>query len=606
MTTITARPTRIRYVILALTVCVAVLLYLDRYCLGYVTPYVREGLGLTSGETGFMLGAFFLTYAFGQLPGGWLADRYGTRWMLSIYLAAWSILTGLIGFANGFVILLLLRFGCGLFEAGAYPACAGLIRRWIPYQQRGLASGIVSLGGRIGGAIVPGITGFLIILFTPLSADSLLTGPGDILDPRKFAAGPVFPDERRPHDPQLAYNRLRESMSPEVDQIFHHVMRLPDGKEPTPEQMQVLLKTANNWIKTPNLFLGINLEWIKPKLTRQALALMDDPETPISVEKTTRLNRYLLEVLYPGSIRQILGDGWPPALMIYGVIGVVFAILFFLFHRDTPRQHFLTNEAEAELAEAHEMANDHKTPPMPASVLWKSILTDRSLWASSIVQFGTNFGWIILGNQLALYLFEVHQVPEGAERSFMASLPFFVALPTLIVGGWWTDWMTKKYGPRIGRCFPIVSTRFATAAAFALCWFLEGDWPVVITLCVMSIVHDMGLPAIWGYNLDVGKRNVGVVLGWGNMWGNLGAFVSPIILLPLTGAFATQKAGYDALFLVCAGVFVVIGVVSLFIDASKVVGVTTADEQVPPTTPGEAATGIREGEPPYRPKPDGQ
>jgi ACS family glucarate transporter-like MFS transporter len=178
----------------------------------------------------------------------------------------------------------------------------------------------------------------------------------------------------------------------------------------------------------------------------------------------------------------------------------------------------------------------------------------------------------------------------------MASLPFFVALPTLIAGGLWTDWMTKKYGRRVGRCFPIASTRFATAAAFALCWFLDGDWPVVITLCAMSIVHDMGLPAIWGYNLDVGKRNVGVVLGWGNMWGNLGAFVSPIILLPLTSAFATKKAGYDALFLVCAGVFIVIGVVSLFIDASKVIG------EEPSPVSMEAATGIREGEPPIRPK----
>ena len=92
--------------------------------------------------------------------------------------------------------------------------------------------------------------------------------------------------------------------------------------------------------------------------------------------------------------------------MIYGVIGVVMAVVFFLFHRDTPRQHFLTNGAEAELAEAHEKAKEDGVPPMPASVLWWSILTDRSLWASSIVQFGTNFGWIILGNQLALYLFK--------------------------------------------------------------------------------------------------------------------------------------------------------------------------------------------------------
>jgi sugar phosphate permease len=268
----------------------------------------------------------------------------------------------------------------------------------------------------------------------------------------------------------------------------------------------------------------------------------------------------------------VLGDGWPPVLLIYGVIGVLVALIFFLFHRDTPRQHFLTNEAEAQLAEAHEKANEDHATPTPAGVLWQSILTDRSLWASSIVQFGTNFGWIILGNQLALYLYEVHQVPEGAERSIMASLPFFLALPTLIVGGWWTDWMTNKYGPRVGRAFPIVTTRFVTAAAFAACPFLDGAWPVVIVLCVMSFVHDMGLPAIWGYNLDVGKRNVGLVLGWGNMWGNLGAFVSPLVLIPMAGLFATKKTGYDAIFLTCAAVFIVIGFASFWIDASKPIG----------------------------------
>jgi len=599
----TEQPTRVRYIILALTVVVAVLLYLDRYCLGYVTPYVREDLGLTSGQTGFMLGAFFLTYAFGQLPGGWLADRFGTRWMLSIYVAVWSVLTGLIGFANGFMILLLLRLGCGLFEAGAYPACAGLIRRWIPYQQRGLASGIVSLGGRIGGAVVPGITGYLILVFMPVSANSLLTKPNDILDARKFARSVLASDNADTKAPPIANEvalRLRGSMPEKAREVFQTVADLPDGMAPTAAQVEVLLSTTNDWLKEPDLFKGIDIDPIKLKLTRQALDLLADPDTPKSADKTTRMNRFVLEVVFPDRIRQILGDGWPPALMIYGVIGVLVAIVFFLFHRDTPRQHFLTNEAEAKLAEAHETANELNVPPMPASVLWSSILTDRSLWASSIVQFGTNFGWIILGNQLSLYLYEVHRLPEGTERSFMASLPFFVALPTLIVGGWWTDWMTKKYGSRIGRCFPIASTRFATAAAFAICWFLEGDWPVVITLCAMSIVHDMGLPAIWGYNLDVGKRNVGVVLGWGNMWGNLGAFVSPIILLPLTGAFDTKKEGYDALFLVCAGVFVVIGVVALFIDASKVIGETPG--QAPSSA---AATGIREGEPPIRPKADG-
>src|SRR5262249_61442951 len=99
-------------------------------------------------------------------------------------------------------------------------------------------------------------------------------------------------------------------------------------------------------------------------------------------------------------------------------------------------------------------------------------------------------------------------------------------------------------------------------------------WAIVIVLCVMSVVNDMGIPALWGYNLDVGKHHVGLVLGWGNMWGNLGAFVSPIVLLPLRDLFDTKKAGYDAIFLTCSGVFVFIGIVSLFIDATKPIGVS--------------------------------
>src|SRR5262249_45498868 len=158
MSTSFARPTCIRYLVLALTVCVSVLLYVDRFCLGYIAPYLREGLGLSDGQMGDLLGALSLMYAIGQLPGGWLADRYGARWMLAIYLAGWSLMTGLMGLADTFLVLLLLRYGCGLFEAGAYPACAGLIRRWIPQAQRGLASGCVSLGGRVGGAVVPALT----------------------------------------------------------------------------------------------------------------------------------------------------------------------------------------------------------------------------------------------------------------------------------------------------------------------------------------------------------------------------------------------------------------------------------------------------------------
>src|SRR5436305_9601366 len=116
------RPTPIRYIILGMTTCVAVMLYLDRWCVGNFAQDIKNQFRLSLSETDELQAAFFITYAFGQIPCGWLSDRFGPRTMLTLYLFTWSALTGLMGLATGFGMLLLFRFGCGLFELGAYPA----------------------------------------------------------------------------------------------------------------------------------------------------------------------------------------------------------------------------------------------------------------------------------------------------------------------------------------------------------------------------------------------------------------------------------------------------------------------------------------------------
>ena len=130
------KPTRVRYVVLTMAVAVAVLLYLDRYCLSTSDRAIKATLGLSEGEVAVILGIFYLPYAFGQLVLGYLADRFGARRMLSLSMLAWSTCTALIGLALGFwdMLAYLCRLACGLFESGAYPACAGMIRRWIPAE----------------------------------------------------------------------------------------------------------------------------------------------------------------------------------------------------------------------------------------------------------------------------------------------------------------------------------------------------------------------------------------------------------------------------------------------------------------------------------------
>jgi hypothetical protein len=89
--------TRIRYLIVAAATLMSFLLYLDRFCVSFAIDYIRQDLGMTQGQAKWFLSAFFWSYALGQVPAGWLSDRFGARIMLVIYILTWSFFTGLIG-----------------------------------------------------------------------------------------------------------------------------------------------------------------------------------------------------------------------------------------------------------------------------------------------------------------------------------------------------------------------------------------------------------------------------------------------------------------------------------------------------------------------------
>ncbi len=160
-----AKPTNIRHRIIGVTMLMAFILYLDRICMGEIVKSVsfNRELGLSKEQIGQILGSFFFAYALFQVPAGWASDRFGARPMLTIYIVLWSVFTFMTGFMTGFVGLLIARLLCGVSEAGAYPTSMALIRKWIPLTGRARASGMVALGGRIGGTLAPFLTIWMIV-----------------------------------------------------------------------------------------------------------------------------------------------------------------------------------------------------------------------------------------------------------------------------------------------------------------------------------------------------------------------------------------------------------------------------------------------------------
>src|SRR6478672_605790 len=159
----TARPTRVRYLVVAVTALAALWMYIDRVCFSTLAPDVGAELGIAPHDMSFVLGAFFLTYALFQIPIGSLADVYGPRVVLTVAIVAWSLCTAATSLAGGAAALLIVRLGLGVCEAGAYPAAAGLVRKWASAEERGRLSSVVAFGGRIGGAIAPVLTALVAV-----------------------------------------------------------------------------------------------------------------------------------------------------------------------------------------------------------------------------------------------------------------------------------------------------------------------------------------------------------------------------------------------------------------------------------------------------------
>ena len=155
------RPTNIRFLTAAVLTVMACLLYLDRYAVGIASERMRVDLAMTQTQMSWFLSAFFWAYALSQVPAGWLSDRFGPRTMLTVFIASWSLFTGLLGTTASVPLILLWRFLCGATQAGAYPVASGMLRAWFPVRQRGLASSIVTMGGRSGAFLAPILTAAL-------------------------------------------------------------------------------------------------------------------------------------------------------------------------------------------------------------------------------------------------------------------------------------------------------------------------------------------------------------------------------------------------------------------------------------------------------------
>lgn len=245
---------------------------------------------------------------------------------------------------------------------------------------------------------------------------------------------------------------------------------------------------------------------------------------------------------------------WRAVFVFFGICGLVVAALFWFMVRNHPPDYVPPQRTTA--------------AAVPFSARLRRLIYNRNMTFFAVVQLCTNVGWAPLVTLLPSYLNEQFQTPLK-EIGAMQSTALTIGCFGMVLGGFVTDYLRGRLGPRWGRSLPISLAMAGCVVCFLLVPQMPTAWMAIIVLGTMAFLVDLSNPSIWAFAQDVGGKTVGAALGWGNMWGNLGAAASPFLLTRVKTEF-----GWNAAFLICAACFAVAALAGFLLNASR-----TLDDQ---------------------------
>ncbi len=253
--------------------------------------------------------------------------------------------------------------------------------------------------------------------------------------------------------------------------------------------------------------------------------------------------------------------GWRMSFLIFGLVGVVFAVLWCWLFRNSPEESGAIGEHEKKYI------LDTRSQPSPKGkeiLSFKMIISSRTMWLAMLQYMASNFTFYFTLTWMYPYLKDRFAL-GGIEAGLYSMVPLLAGAVGHWVSGLLVDSLYKRRNVKISRRFPAI-TGFILAA-FGMLMMARIDTPqvAIIFLAIAIFGADMTLSPSWTFCIDIGKENAGAVSGTMNMAGNLGAFVT-IIAFPYlyewTGSF-------QPFFYVCVVLSALAIAIWLFMDPNK-------------------------------------
>ncbi|MGY4436907.1 sugar phosphate permease [Bradyrhizobium sp. F1.13.1] len=160
MTELPRKTSVIAFVLLYVAYCIS---YVDRAAISLALAQIGKDFNLQAADLGIVISAFFLGYAAMQVPGGWLSDRFGSKYVVIITIVMWSLFTAFTSLAWSLTSLIAIRFLFGIAEGGFPPASIRAVAEVFKKDSRPKMSALLLSSNYAGSMIAPLIMAPLIL-----------------------------------------------------------------------------------------------------------------------------------------------------------------------------------------------------------------------------------------------------------------------------------------------------------------------------------------------------------------------------------------------------------------------------------------------------------
>ena len=239
--------------------------------------------------------------------------------------------------------------------------------------------------------------------------------------------------------------------------------------------------------------------------------------------------------------------GWRSAFYLLGALGIIWAVVWWLFYRDKGPQ----------------TGNEFHGNQRP-SIQWGLLVSNKQFWFLCAMYFFYAFGSWFFFSWFPTFM-ELGRGFDKSELTYAVAVPFIMSMIGNIAGGHLTDKLTRKYGIKTGRKALGSTSLAVSAVCMFLAAFIPGKMAVFVFLSLCFGIFDLMLPSAWALCIDLGKKHAGTLSGAMNTAGNIGGFCCGILF----GELVQQSGDYNLPLYLIAVMLIVSAVLFAFINPEK-------------------------------------